>query len=99
MDYKGNEPVKKQLNDFAHYFVSKNPWEIDFADADNGDYFLYLIERKWQKEHGDTFAKTFPYIDKLWNILSEWKVEETRTIAEREKIIDLAKCHLEQEHS
>lgn len=99
MHYEEDEPLEKQIDDIARYFASCYPWQIDFADADNGDYFLYLIERKWQKEHGDTFAKTFPYIDKLWDILSEWKVEETRTIAEREKIIDLAKCHLEQEHS
>lgn len=99
MHYEENEPLEQQIDNIAHYFASRYPWQIDFADADNGDYFLYLIDQKWQKEHGDTFAETFPYMDKLWDILSEWKVEETRTIAERKKMINLAKRHLEQEHS
>lgn len=91
-----DESIEKQLDDIARYFASKWPWQIDFADADTEEYNIFMLEQKWRAVRGDTFGETFPYMDSLWDILCDWNVGETRTIAEREKIIELAKRHLEQ---
>lgn len=94
MPYNVDRLSKQQVDDIAHYFATRRSLEIKFADADLADYLLYLIEQKWQKEHGDTFTETFPYMAELWNILSDWRVGERKTIEERAEIIRLAKCHL-----
>ncbi len=96
MYYYEGISAEQQLNDIACYFATKQTWQIDFADADTGDNIIFLIEQKWRNEHGDTFKESFPYMDKLWNILWGWNVEETRTISEREEIIKPAKLHFKQ---
>ena len=49
MNYDENEPAEKQLDGIAHYFASRWPWQIDFADADTGGYLIFLAYQKWKK--------------------------------------------------
>ncbi|TWP13653.1 hypothetical protein EUA77_02880 [TM7 phylum sp. oral taxon 351] len=87
--------IESKINDIAKYFVDKQPENITFIDADTYDYELFTLYEKWkQLVPAEEFVDYFPYIDKLWELLANWKPDDVESIQTQRQIIELAKKHL-----
>ena len=91
---------EKSLNKIASYFCSKTPKMISFADADNYEYEISLIVKSWNESFpSEPFEKAFPFIDELWKTLGSWNYGDDWDRKKCERIIELAKKHLEVKKS
>lgn len=89
------QPIESKINDIAKYFADKQPENITFIDADTYDYELFTLYEKWkQLVPTEEFVDYFPYIDKLWELLANWKPDDAESIQTQRQIIELAKKHL-----
>jgi hypothetical protein len=87
--------IENKINDIAKYFADKQPENITFIDADTYDYELFILYEKWnQLISAEEFADHFPYIDKLWELLANWKPDDVESIQTKHQIVELAKKHL-----
>ena len=87
--------IENKINDIAKYFADKQPENITFIDADTYDYELFTLYEKWnQLASAEEFADYFPYIDKLWELLANWKPDDVESIQTQRQIVELAKKHL-----
>lgn len=87
--------IENKINDIAKYFADKQPENITFIDADTYDYELFTLYEKWkQLASAEEFADYFPYIDKLWELLANWKPDDVESIQTKRQIVELAKKHL-----
>lgn len=87
--------IESKINDIAKYFADKQPENIKFIDADTYDYELFTLYEKWkQLVPTEEFVDYFPYIDKLWELLANWKPDDAESIQTQRQIIELAKKHL-----
>ena len=87
--------IESKINDIAKYFADKQPENITFIDADTYDYELFTLHEKWkQLASAEEFADYFPYIDKLWELLANWKPDDVESIQTKRHIVELAKKHL-----
>lgn len=87
--------IENKINDIAKYFADKQPENITFIDADTYDYELFTLYEKWnQLVPTEEFVDYFPYIDKLWELLANWKPDDAESIQTQRQIIELAKKHL-----
>ena len=87
--------IENKINDIAKYFADKQPENITFIDADTYDYELFTLYEKWrQLVSAEEFVDYFPYIDKLWELLANWKPDDVESIQTQRQIIELAKKHL-----
>ena len=87
--------IESKINDIAKYFADKQPENITFIDADTYDYELFTLYEKWkQLVSTEEFVDYFPYIDKLWELLANWKPDDAESIQTQRQIIELAKKHL-----
>ena len=87
--------IESKINDIAKYFADKQPENITFIDADTYDYELFTLYEKWkQLVPTEEFVDYFPYIDKLWELLANWKPDDAESIQTQRQIIELAKKHL-----
>lgn len=87
--------IESKINDIAKYFADKQPENITFIDADTYDYELFTLYEKWkQLVSTEEFVDHFPYIDKLWELLANWKPDDVESIQTQRQIIELAKKHL-----
>ena len=89
------QSIENEINDIAKYFADKQPENITFIDADTYDYELFTLYEKWkQLVSTEEFVDHFPYIDKLWELLANWKPDDVESIQTQRQIIELAKKHL-----
>lgn len=89
------QSIENKINDIAKYFADKQPENITFIDADTYDYELFTLYEKWkQLVPTEEFVDYFPYIDKLWELLANWKPDDAESIQTQRQIIELAKKHL-----
>ena len=89
------QSIENKINDIAKYFADKQPENITFIDADTYDYELFTLHEKWkQLASAEEFADYFPYIDKLWELLANWKPDDVESIQTKRHIVELAKKHL-----
>lgn len=87
--------IESKINDIAKYFADKQPENITFIDADTYDYELFTLYEKWkQLVPTEEFVDYFPYIDKLWELLANWKPDDAESIQTQRQIVELAKKHL-----
>lgn len=87
--------IENKINDIAKYFADKQPENITFIDADTYDYELFTLYEKWQQlVSTEEFVDHFPYIDKLWELLANWKPDDVESIQTKHQIVKLAKEHL-----
>lgn len=87
--------IESKINDIAKYFADKQPENITFIDADTYDYKLFTLYEKWkQLVPTKEFVDYFPYIDKLWELLANWKPDDVESIQTQRQIVELAKKHL-----
>ena len=87
--------IESKINDIAKHFADKQPENITFIDADVYDYELFTLYEKWkQLVPTEEFADYFPYIDKLWELLANWKPDDVESIQTKHQIVELAKEHL-----
>ena len=87
--------IENKINDIAKYFADKQPENITFIDADTYDYELFTLYEKWkQLVPTEEFVDYFPYIDKLWELLANWKPDDVESIQTQRQIVELAKKHL-----
>ena len=87
--------IESKINDIAKYFADKQPEYITFIDADTYDYELFTLYEKWkQLVPTEEFVDYFPYIDKLWELLANWKPDDAELIQTQRQIVELAKKHL-----
>ena len=87
--------IESKINDIAKHFADKQPENITFIDADTYDYELFTLYEKWnQLASAEEFADYFPYIDKLWELLANWKPDDVESIQTKHQIVELAKEHL-----
>lgn len=87
--------IESKINDIAKYFADKQPENITFIDADTYDYELFTLYEKWkQLVPTEEFVDYFPYINKLWELLANWKPDDAESIQTQRQIIELAKKHL-----
>ena len=87
--------IESKINDIAKYFADKQPENITFIDADTYDYELFTLHEKWkQLVSTEEFVDHFPYIDKLWELLANWKPDDVESIQTKRHIVELAKKHL-----
>lgn len=89
------QSIENEINDIAKYFADKQPENITFIDADTYDYELFTLHEKWkQLVSAEEFVDHFPYIDKLWELLANWKPDDVESIQTKRHIVELAKKHL-----
>ena len=89
------QSIENEINDIAKYFADKQPENITFIDADTFDYELFTLYEKWnQLVSAEKFVDCFPYIDKLWELLANWKPDDVKSIQTKRQIVELAKKHL-----
>ena len=89
------QSIESKINDIAKYFADKQPENITFIDADTYDYELFTLYEKWkQLVPTEEFVDYFPYIDKLWELLANWKPDDVESIQTQRQIAELAKKHL-----
>lgn len=89
------QSIENKINDIAKYFADKQPENITFIDADTYDYELFTLYEKWQQlVPTEEFVDYFPYIDKLWGLLANWKPDDVEPIQTKHQIVELAKKHL-----
>lgn len=89
------QSIESKINDIAKYFADKQPENITFIDADTYDYELFTLYEKWkQLASAEEFTDHFPYIDKLWELLANWKPDDVEPIQTKHQIVELAKKHL-----
>ena len=89
------QSIENKINDIAKYFADKQPENITFIDADTYDYELFTLYEKWnQLVSAEEFADYFPYIDRLWELLANWKPDDIESIQTKRQIVELAKKHL-----
>ena len=89
------QSIENKINDIAKYFADKQPENITFIDADTYDYELFTLYEKWkQLVPTEEFVDYFPYIDKLWELLANWKPDDVESIQTKCHIVELAKKHL-----
>lgn len=89
------QSIENKINDIAKYFADKQPENITFIDADTYDYELFTLYEKWnQLVSAAEFADYFSYIDKLWELLANWKPDDVESIQTKRQIVELAKKHL-----
>jgi len=89
------QSIENKINDIAKYFADKQPENITFIDADTYDYELFTLYEKWkQLVPTEEFVDYFPYIDKLWELLANWKPDDAESIQTKRQIVELAKKHL-----
>lgn len=89
------QSIESKINDIAKYFADKQPENITFIDADTYDYELFTLYEKWkQLVPAEEFVDYFPYIDKLWELLANWKPDDAESIQTQRQIVELAKKHL-----
>ena len=89
------QSIESRINDIAKYFADKQPENITFIDADTYDYELFTLYEKWkQLVPAEEFVDYFPYIDKLWELLANWKPDDAESIQTKRQIVELAKKHL-----
>lgn len=89
------QSIEDEINDIAKYFADKQPENITFIDADTFDYKLFILYKKWkQLVPTEEFVDHFPYIDKLWELLANWKPDDVESIQTKRHIVELAKKHL-----
>lgn len=89
------QSIENKINDIAKYFADKQPENITFIDADTYDYELFTLHEKWkQLVSTEEFVDHFPYIDKLWELLANWKPDDVESIQTKRHIVELAKKHL-----
>lgn len=82
----------QKLRDIINYLSNKTPYSINFNDADEYEYEIYLIANEWDKIFPEqSFENEFPIIDKLWELLGSWNVEDEKDLKKCEQIIELAK--------
>ena len=87
--------IESKINDIAKYFADKQPENITFIDADTYDYELFTLYEKWkQLVPTEEFVDHFPYIDKLWELLANWRPDDVESIQTQRQIVELAKKHL-----
>lgn len=87
--------IESKINDIAKYFADKQPENITFIDADTYDYELFTLYEKWkQLVSAEEFVDYFPYIDKLWELLANWRPDDVESIQTQRQIVELAKKHL-----
>ena len=87
--------IESKINDIAKYFADKQPENITFIDADTYDYELFTLYEKWkQLVPTEEFVDYFPYIDKLWELLANWRPDDVESIQTQRQIAELAKKHL-----
>ena len=87
--------IESKINDIAKYFADKQPENITFIDADTYDYELFTLYEKWkQLVPTEEFVDYFPYIDKLWELLANWRPDDVESIQTQRQIVELAKKHL-----
>lgn len=87
--------IESKINDIAKYFADKQPENITFIDADTYDYELFTLYEKWkQLVPTEEFIDYFPYIDKLWELLANWRPDDVESIQTQRQIVELAKKHL-----
>ena len=95
MDKMDKQSIENKINDIAKYFADKQPENITFIDADTYDYELFTLHEKWkQLVSTEEFVDHFPYIDKLWELLANWKPDDVESIQTKRHIVELAKKHL-----
>ena len=89
------QSIESKINDIAKHFADKQPENITFIDADTYDYELFTLYEKWnQLASVEEFADYFPYVDKLWELLANWKPDDIESIQTKRQIVELAKKHL-----
>ena len=89
------QSIESKINDIAKHFADKQPENITFIDADTYDYELFTLYEKWkQLVPTEEFVDYFPYIDKLWELLANWKPDDAESIQTQRQIVELAKKHL-----
>lgn len=89
------QSIESKINDIAKHFADKQPENITFIDADTYDYELFTLYEKWnQLASAEEFADYFPHIDKLWELLANWKPDDVESIQTKRQIVELAKKHL-----
>lgn len=89
------QSIESKINDIAKHFADKQPENITFIDADTYDYELFTLYEKWnQLVSTEEFVDHFPYIDKLWELLANWKPDDVESIQTKHQIVKLAKEHL-----
>ena len=89
------QSIESKINDIAKYFADKQPENITFIDADTYDYELFTLYEKWkQLVPTEEFVDYFPYIDKLWELLANWRPDDVESIQTQRQIVELAKKHL-----
>ena len=89
------QSIENEITDIAKYFADKQPENITFIDADTYDYELFTLYEKWnQLVSAEEFVDYFPYIDKLWELLANWKPDNPESIQTQRQIVELAKKHL-----
>ena len=89
------QSIENKINDIAKNFADKQPENITFIDADTYDYELFTLHEKWkQLVSTEEFVDHFPYIDKLWELLANWKPDDVESIQTKRHIVELAKKHL-----
>ena len=89
------QSIESKINDIAKHFADKQPENITFIDADTYDYELFTLYEKWnQLVSAEEFADYFSYIDKLWELLANWKPDDVESIQTKRQIVELAKKHL-----
>ena len=95
MHIMNKQSIESKINDIAKYFADKQPENITFIDADTYDYELFTLYEKWrQLVSAEEFVDYFPYIDKLWELLANWKPDDVEPIQTKHQIVELAKKHL-----
>ena len=89
------QSIESKINDIAKHFADKQSENITFIDADTYDYELFTLHEKWkQLVSTEEFVDHFPYIDKLWELLANWKPDDVESIQTKRHIVELAKKHL-----
>lgn len=95
MHIMNKQSIENEINDIAKYFADKQPENITFIDADTYDYELFTLYEKWkQLVPTEEFVDYFPYIDKLWELLANWRPDDVESIQTQRQIVELAKKHL-----
>lgn len=95
---KSRKGIERSLAEVAEFFSRKTPHEVSFADADNHDYEISKLFQQWQKKFPDKpFEQQFPFFDKMWEELATWNAQDDWNREKCERIIQLAKKHLESQ--
>lgn len=84
--------LMQKMKSIIDYMSSKTPCSINFNDADEYEYEIYLIATEWDKLFPEQlFENEFPIIDELWELLSTWNIEDKKDLEKCKQIIELAK--------